>query len=133
MACSGRLRIGHAVTRVARNRVCMLFRDWASLLVARYPALAERRALALVHRFIPFLCHPAVRRALRVSYLLRPRCLSLLSVRESAFQYFTSPGPAVCGRTDGGLRDLCLSGPCGDDHNAIALHPQPPRSERSAR
>ena len=134
MACSGCVRIGYAVRGVARSRVRMLFRRRTSLLVARYPALAERRAVAaVVHCFIPFLCHLAVRRAFRVSYLLRPRCLSVLPVRESAFRYFTSPRPGVCGRPDVGLRDVCLFGPSGVDHNAIALFSQRPRFEPSAR
>src|SRR5712664_452297 len=106
MACSGTIRTGHAVQSVARSRVRMLFRGWTSLLVVCYTALAERGAVAtVVHCFIPFLCH-----------------LTVLPVRESAFRYFTSPRPGVCGRPDVGLRDVCLSGPCGGDHNAIALH-----------
>jgi len=62
MACSGCVRIRHAFRGVARSGVCMLFQRRTSLLVARYPALAERRAVAaVVHCFIPFLCHLAVR------------------------------------------------------------------------
>jgi len=63
----------------------------------------RRPVAAVVHCFIPFLCHLAVRCAFRVSYLLRPRCISVLLVREPAFRYFTSPGPGVCGRPDVGF------------------------------
>src|SRR5258708_1511564 len=108
----------------------MLFRDGTSLLVACYPALAERRApAAVVHCSIPFLCHIAVRRALRVFHLLRPRCLSLLRAGASPFRYPPSPTRGVWGSPVGGLRTLCLSAPRRDDHNAIALHFQRPRSE----
>jgi Cytochrome c oxidase caa3 assembly factor (Caa3_CtaG) len=49
------VRIGHALQCVARIRVRLLFRNWASLLVAGYPALAERDAVAtVVHCFISF-------------------------------------------------------------------------------
>jgi hypothetical protein len=108
----------------------MLFRRWHSVLVAGRTALAKPRGVAEMGRaLVPFPCDLTVRRAVGVSHVLRPGCLSALSVCASGLQYLTPRRPGVCRRADVGLGDICLFGSGRRGHNPDALAAAP-RFER---
>ena len=87
--------------------------------VQPWPSLAKWPAMG--RSLVPFPCDLTVRRAVGVSYVLRPRCLSALSVDASALRYLTSRRPGVCGRADVGLGHVCLSGSGSRGHNPDAF------------
>src|SRR5260370_25479566 len=75
----------------------------------------------VVRSLVPFPCDLRVRRAFGMSHFLWPCCLSALSVCASALRYLTSRRPGVCGRADVGLRNICLSGSRGRDHDPATV------------
>src|ERR1700674_5542368 len=100
----------------------MLFRGRPSILVARSPALAEPRTVAcVVGSLVSVPRYVTVRCAFGISYVLWSRSLPGLPVRAPALRYFPSRRPRVCGCSDVGLGNVCLSGPGGDCHNPDAL------------
>ena len=99
-----------AIGIVACSGARMFPRIRASLLVARYSALAEcPNMAAMVHPPLPFSRHPAMRHPLRISGVLRSCCLPGVPLHTKALRHFCSRGPGMRRGTDVDLRHDRLS------------------------
>ena len=100
----------------------MLLLHWSSPLVASRSAVAERCQMApLVDSVVLILRHVTVRRALRFSYILRPRSLPVLFVVAGALQQIAARGSAACRRADVAMCHHPLFVSSGRDHDPNTL------------
>jgi hypothetical protein len=118
-ACPRRLRSGAAFGRVARRSRRVVFRDRSPVLVACRPAVAGRRAIAAGGNSpVPVCGDLALRCALSVSGLLRPRGVRPTSDRTRSFQYAGARRSASGRRVHVGVDHIPLCGARDRDDGA---------------